>query len=280
MMRAFMVTILLLFCSHQAFAAQITKVKNSGALISLDGETATVGQYFFTLNAEGKKVGLLSVVKVNGDKAIGKILKGKVEVGQALQARAVRKGGGKSAANGGFKRAWWGGMLGYAHDAMSAQVLNTANQPVATDSLSGSGFSVNGLFDYQVFSQIWFRGLLGVEMFNVTGGSICANNTQTCSANIDYVSMDFIGRYLFSEDTIRPWLGAGVAMMFPASKSATVLQADSIGSTSVLQVTGGLDWMISPNAYIPISIEYGLLPKSSQVSANWVQLRVGVALPF
>ena len=279
MMRAFMVTILLLFCSHEVFAAQITKVKGTGALISLDGESAMVGQSFFSLNAEGKKVGLIKVIKVNGDKAIAKILKGKVEVGQSLQAAKGRKGR-SSQASGGVKRAWWGAMLGYALDSMSAQVLNTANVPVDNASLSGSGFSVNGLFDYQVFSQIWFRGLLGVEMFNVTGPTTCANGTQTCTANIDYVSMDFVGRYLFSEGDWRPWLGAGIAMMFPASKSATVLESSSIGSTSVLQLTGGLDILVTPNLYIPISIEYGVLPSSSQVKANWVQGRVGLALPF
>src|SRR3712207_7537313 len=53
--------------------------------------------------------------------------------------------------------------------------------------------------DYELFSQVWFRGLGGIEMFNVAGESACGtNNAQACDAKIMYASGTFVGRYVFS----------------------------------------------------------------------------------
>jgi outer membrane protein W len=118
-------------------------------------------------------------------------------------------------------------------------------------------------------------------MFNVTGAAKCADlNSQTCDAKIMYWSFDFIGRYVFSNGNIRPWAGAGLGLLFPVSKSATALQASSVATTNVMMVTGGVDWFVNPNLYIPVSVEYGILPKSDEVEANWISLRIGLAVPF
>jgi long-subunit fatty acid transport protein len=68
--------------------------------------------------------------------------------------------------------------------------------------------------------------------------------------------------------------------LLPISKSATALQANSIATTNVVTVTGGVDWFVTPNLYIPVSIEYGFLPKSDEVEANLIALRIGLAVPF
>ena len=64
------------------------------------------------------------------------------------------------------------------------------------------------------------------------------------------------------------------------SKEASALDPASISTTNVILVSGGLDWFISKTTYIPISIEYGLLPKSNEVEANWIALRFGAAFAF
>jgi hypothetical protein len=138
-----------------------------------------------------------------------------------------------------------------------------------------------GFFDYEMYPQIWFRGLTGLEGFSASGASMCGSqNTSACNASIYYISFDGMARYVFMNGNFRPWLGAGIALMFPATKSATALDASSISNTTVIQVAGGMDWFVTPTMFIPVSLEYGMLPKSNEVEASWITLRVGLGLPF
>jgi hypothetical protein len=284
---AWLISATLMCFTSFAFAGSITKIKGNGAILVLDGEAASVGDSFFGLDANGKKKALLKIEKVKGDKALAKIVKGNATVGMSLQ-RAGSGGGSKSSASSGGGgspsgvRAYWGGMVGYSMDSMSAQVNSAVtNSNLGSVALSGSGFSARGIFDYDVWEQIWFRGGVGIDQFKVSGDSKCGSaNSSACNANIMYLAADFMGRYIFATGNYRPWLGAGLALLFPASKSTTALDSGSVGSTSVYEVAGGLDWFISKDAYIPISVEYGLLPKSDQVDAHWIALRVGFAVPF
>lgn len=284
--------IFMTFFNTGLFAAEVTKIKGTNALLELGGQAAAPGDMFFSIGADGKRHGILQITKVKGDKAIAKITKGKVEVGMSLEhkgsggtsgkSHAKRSKGSKSSPLAENGRSYWGGMVGYSRDTMKVQV-NNFNTGLAqeTTTLSGSAFSAMAFFDYELFPQIWFRGLGGLEGFGVSGNSICGTaNKETCNASIYYLSMDFLGRYVFSSGTVRPWLGGGIALMFPASKSATALQASSISNTSVIQIAGGADWFISPDMLIPISIEYGMLPKSNEVDAYWMEFRVGLGMPF
>ncbi len=278
-------SLILTFHSVFSFAAEVTKVKGGSALIDLKGDSASAGDQFFALSSDGKKRGILQITKVKGDKAIAKITKGKAEAGMTLQARS---GGGGNASKGRSKhtaqptgRSYWGGVLGLAMDSMKVRVTNPITKVAADAALSGTSFSAKGLFDYELFPQIWFRGLGGLESFSARGSSICGTSgTDACNASIYYIAADFLGRYVFSEGNYRPWLGGGMSLMFPASKSASALDSGSISNTSVILISGGLDWFLSPTMYIPISIEYGLLPKSNEVEASWIEVRAGLAVPF
>lgn len=296
MMRHLSILILLVLIAPFSFAAEITKVKGSNVLLNLSGESTLPGDVYFAVEG-GKKKALIKIVKVKGDKAIAKILKGTAATGMSLE----RKGGGgssseaattstprKSKSSSGSRasmdsRAYWGVLLGFAQDVMSVNVNRDVppGDSLGTAGLSGSGFSAKGLFDYELFNQVWFRGTTGLEQFNVAGTSICGKgNKEACDAKIMYLSLDFIARYVFMTGGFRPWAGAGVALLFPASKSSTALASSSIGTTNVLIVTGGFDYFISPSMYIPVSVEYGMLPKSNEVDAHWIAARAGVAVPF
>jgi len=280
-----------LFAATPAFAATVIKVKGKSALIDLKGDPATPGDSFYAVMANGKRSGLIRIAKVKGEKAIGKITKGNVSAGMSLelQPSKVTAGGGggngKRAAQADSSptgRSYWGALFGYARDSMDVNVNDSITGAFKSKaSLSGSGFSAKGLFDYEVFSQVWFRFTGGLEMFKVSGPASCGTlNGQTCDANINYLSMDFVARYAFSSGTLRPWAGLGVGLLFPMSKSASALQAQSISTTNVMMVLGGLDYFVSPNFYIPVSVEYGMLPKSDEVDASWIAFRVGFGVPF
>lgn len=276
-----------------SFAAQVVKVKGKSALINLQGQAVSAGDRFFATE-NGKNKALLQIAKVSGDKAIAKVLKGTANPGQSLApasgggggssrpARAERSNGIRSTDVSGKSRSYWGLMLGYAMDTMNVNVKKyTDGSAFGTAALSGTGFAVKGLFDYEIFPQVWFRGLVGVDMFNVSGDSKCGvNNAQTCDAKLMYGAADFIGRYVFTAGNFRPWLGLGIGLLFPASKSATALDASSIGTTNVILPTAGFDFFISPTMYIPVSVEYGLLPKSDEVDAHWIAVHAGLAIPF
>lgn len=281
------------------FAGQVVKVKGKGALINLQGDSASPGDSFYAMDG-GKKKALLKVTKVKGDKAIARIVKGNAAAGMTTAPGPAGGGSGSATASpsaaessssesghsphsASAGRSYWGGMAGFAMDSMKVNV-NRSQPPrdsLGIFPLAGSGFSAKGLFDYELFNQVWFRGMFGVEMFNVAGDAKCSTgNTKTCDAKIMYLSGDFIGRYVFAMGNFRPWLGLGIALLFPASKSSTALDAASIGTTNVILPSGGLDWFISPTMYIPIQVEYGMLPKSNEVDAHWIAVRAGLAVPF
>jgi hypothetical protein len=291
-MRVFILLLTFMCFSPFLNAAEVIKVKGKAALINLNGDPAVVGDTFFTISADGKRRGIIRISKVKGDKAIARISKGKVSRGMSLELR----GGGSSGSSGGYtsrgssgdtgsfsgRKAYWGILGGLAMDKMSVSVKNsTTHADFGTASMSGTAFSLKGLFDYQLFPQLWFRGSSGIEGFNAGGNAICGvGNNSACTANIYYLSADFIARYLFSEKKIRPYAGAGIELLFPASKNASALEASSIATTNVIVVQGGVDWFISNTSYVPLSLEYGLLPKSDEVTASWIAFRVGYAFPF
>ncbi|MCB0384626.1 MAG: hypothetical protein KDD43_04465 [Bdellovibrionales bacterium] len=294
-MRSLVVPILVLVASlvlanPSAWAARVTKVKGKKVLINLEGEPAKKGQIFYVVDEKGRKKGVVKIRSIKGDKAIGKLGKGKAKKGYALLER-TGKGGGKKA--GGDKAAeapkdsgttmsssqmGWGLLLGMGMDSMEVDLDIT---PAEKASLSGSGMSYKALFDYALFEKIWFRGTLGIENFEAEGdkkSSACDN--KTCAVSIQYLSLDFWGRYLFSLGTFRPWLGAGFTLWFPMSQETTALEEDSITNTSVMGIGGGFDWFMNPSFYIPFQVEYGLLPASEQVSATVISIRFGLGMNF
>lgn len=281
--------------SPLGFAAEVIKVKGKSALIDLKGDPAAPGDLFYAVKADGKRAAIIKISKVKGEKAIGKVLKGKAATGYTLELkpsdvalksknRSSQDGSGSDEASSSpsSSRAYWGGYFGFAQDSMTVNVNDfTSGLFLRKEELTGNGFSAKGLFDYELFPQVWFRGTSGLEGFSVSGAAVCGtNNAETCNADLYYLSVDFLARYLFSMGTARPWVGGGIGLLFPMSKKATALQASSISTTNVMVVAGGLDWFVSPRMYIPISLEYGLLPKSDEVEATWLALRAGFAVPF
>lgn len=267
------------------FAAEVTKVKGKSVLVDLKGDSAAPGDTFYGIKANGKRGAIIKIVKVKGEKAIGKVSKGKADTGMKLEFKPAKTkvaakneeaaeddGAAETPATSG--RSFWGGQAGLTMDKMTAKI-----DDASSTSMSGMGFSAKGLFDYELFPRVWFRGTTGIESFNVSSGDYCTSGAA-CNAKLMYLSFDFIGRYVFSEGKVRPWLGGGVGLLFPVTKSASALDSASISTTNVMVITGGVDWYLNPKMYVPISVEMGILPKSDQVEASWIGIRAGIAVPF
>jgi hypothetical protein len=289
MMRSLVCVFLLsLSTSSFVFAAEVVKVKGKSALLDMKGDPAVPGDTFYAVKPDGKRAAIIRISKVKGDKAIGKVTKGKAAAGYTLefkpakvpgqmQAKEKTDSSGQPTAH----RSYWGGVFGYSQTSWSVNVNDANDELFETIKMSGGGFSAKALFDYELFPQVWFRGSTGLEGISGTGPAKCGeDNTGPCDVSIYYLSMDFIGRYVFSNGTFRPWLGGGVELLIPASKKATAIAESSISTSNVIVVAGGFDWFTSPNLYIPITLEYGMLPKSDEVEATWIAFRVGFAVPF
>lgn len=287
----------LLMISTSSFSAQIAKVKGKSVLINTEGDPMRSGDIFFAVGLDGKRKGIVRIAKVKGSKAIGQISKGSAQPGMSMMK--YTKGSGKSSSTStadysspehssltrgsstSSSGSAWGGMLGFASDSLTADIVTDAGVQQGSASTTGMAFSGSAMFDYRLFDRVWFRGLGGIEMFKTSGPSQCGTGgTSSCDVDLMYISLNSIGRYLFSEGNMRPWLGGGVALLFPMSKKSSLLQGSSITSTYAFIFTGGVDWDVSPRMYVPLSIEYGMLPKSDTVEASWIQFRAGLAFPF
>lgn len=280
-------------CLHlPSLAIQIEKINGKSVLIDTQGESVNIGDIFYSLDDTGKKRGLIKISKIGRGKAIGKLGKGKAEPGWMLElkppstkAQTPRKpvqpkaSSSALAQSASSQRSYWGFMLGAIQDNVSVDLVDDSTGLATGESvgLTGITYAAKGFFDYKIFDGIWFRGATGVESLDASGKR---TNGESRSATIMYMSFDFWGRYVFSEDSLRPWLGGGFNLMFPLSKSATALEESSITNTSTMAVGGGVDWFLNPESFIPLSIEYGLFPEAELVSANYIAFRFGYGMTF
>ena len=281
---------LLFLISLSAQAAKIAKVKGKKVYIMLDSRIeAQKGDIFVVMDKKGKKKGLIKVKKVKGSRALGS-LKGKAKKGWTLKLRgSTKKAKGKKGKEdryahlkkGTASGSYYGVMAGFATNSMTA-TIDQSNSTTADVDMSGSGFSGRLLFDYALWTSIWFRGMLGIENFATEGDKkICgSNNDEACDVEISYLSLDLWGRYVFSSGNFRPWIGLGFNLLFPSSKASTAIDEDSITSTSVFAGGLGFDWFFKPDMYLPVQFEYGMYPASNTVSANYMAIRFGVGIDF
>jgi len=286
---ATLIPVMTLFATGPADAAKIKSVKGKKATVDLEKDKLTDGQILEIVGKDGKVKGLIKIQKQKGTSAAAIIGKGSGAPGDSLRPRAPkalrttkkekpRPQNQNATTISNVKAASSIGVLvGFAQSSASVTLASNSN----TVDLSGSGFSVKGLYDYTLLEWLDFRFLGGLEQFNVGGASNSGcTGAGECNAEISYLSLDFWGRIPFDMGHLRPWAGAGFSLMFPLSKSSTALDQSSITNTSVLALGGGVDWLLGDGRYIPLQIEYGRYPTSDQVKASWINVRVGYAWAY
>lgn len=273
-----------------ADAAQIKKVKGKNVLIDLEGETSQVGDVYYTLDANGRRAGLVKIKKLKGSQAIAILGKGKAQPGFTLQYRAPKDSASASAETSSSSESsaptgkmYWGVLGGFGMDGAKVDLKDVNGNYRKSVDLSGNSFSVKGLFDYWLIDNIWFRGMLGLEGFSVTGPSDCGASPTfgaTCDAQINYLAADFWGRYSLPLGNFRPWVGAGVSILFPATKKATALDESSITTSNAISAGFGIDWFTSSTMFIPLAFEYSMMPESNEVKPSKMSLRAGIGFAF
>lgn len=259
-------------------ANEVIKVKGKNLLIELSDTSLTANQELLANSpTSGKPTGVVKLLKVKDNKATGQILKGKVEVGASLtvrgQAQSSMSGAGSAKRLTLFGKPLGFGVIGGFNTNSMVVKLSTG-----TDNLTGSNMVFKGLLDWQISRRINLRGQLGYDGFSAAGSDLCI---VQCSVEITYFSMDGILRFMFNPDgRFVTWAGAGVFNQIALSKSSTALNEAQIGFTQVINVSGGVDWRIGKTMYIPLALEYLILPQAPTVSGSTLGVRAGVAWSY
>ena len=284
LMFAFGITLLTAFIHLSADAAVVKRVKGSSILVDLESDTAQEGDTYFLIDEEGKKKAIVKITKVKDTQAIAKVMKGKPGEGMTLLFRPKKEAASSrashaAAAGSSQSRSHVGALFGFSMADMSVKI--TQGLSTTREDLKGPSFSGHAFIDYAFWEKIGIRSTFGVQQFNATGNKRCGDvANQTCDANILYANLNFMGRFLFSNGEFRPWVGGGAGFLFPISKSSTALTQSSITSTSIGFGAAGFDWFLSPTDFLPLSVEYGMLPSSADVSANMISVRFGYGTTF
>jgi hypothetical protein len=280
-------------------AASVSQVKGDKLLIQLDGMQVSPGSEMYVLNESGKKIGLVQVKQVKGDKALAEITKGKAVAGAPMQLKvagasssaaskpshSAETSSSKSGGFGGGKGKNVGGILaGYSMDNMSLTVqYNSGAKEDA--SLKDSAYSLKAFYDYPVSPAFTVRLASGLEMFSAKGttaAKICdSGNSTSCEVSFNYLAFEGNAHYNITDGSLKFWVGLGYSFLVAASKKNNIPNLSSDSSTNqMILISTGADWWTSKTAFIPIAIEYGTFPGSSNVKADGIFLRGGYGFTF
>ena len=286
--------LVLFFITHSAMAAKVSQVKNNKVMLSLEGDGTTTGSELFIINPQGKKVAIVRVTQVKGDRAIGDIVKGSVKPGYTTQLKSAGSGSASSSAGSSSsgdsyydkklnQRAHTGnsyGVIGgYLMNSMSASFTPVAGGSKVNPSMSGTGFGALGFYDYALSSSFVGRAMVGMEQYNVAGSITTADCSLTtnCSVNLTYLSMYGYGRWNLTQGNYKTWIGGGFGYLYAMGKASTFLKADQISANQIFMFSAGMDIRLSAKTYVPVSLEYGMFPSSDSVKASIIYLRAGYA---
>ena len=164
---------------------------------------------------------------------------------------------------------------------MDVDLVNSSNG-ITSASLSGNSFNARGIADYYINEKFSGRAQVGYELFETDGtvaDSSCSG-ANTCVTEINYFAIEALGRYTLTGKKFRFWLGGGLGILHPLSKTSNAVVESSISTTFSIIGSLGIDYALNSKAYIPVWFSYNYLSPSDDVSARFLNLNVGYAFKF
>lgn len=266
-------------------AAHVEKLKGKKALIVLDGMPVSKGDMVETIDPmTRKKTAFLKITTVKDNKAIAQVVRGRAKINQEVHP----KSGGKNEAtsemptsrkksnrsNSNNSTFAVGGLLGVGFDTMKINI----GTPAESITQTGMGLSLMGAADMWLNNWFSFRAMVGAEQFNVKGNSTLGTTPcASCDTKITYFTGMAWGRIHLLETV---WFGGALGLQLPLSKSTNALEESSITTTAMYAVGGGADIALGSNMYLPVQVEYGMQPKSADVSSSYYSVRLGIMLRY
>jgi hypothetical protein len=263
---------LLLFCLWtvllpSAFAGTVTQVKGGRVVVDFSGESVNVGDQFYILTSENKKIAVIKLAVVKNGKAVGDIIKGKALVGATTMSRNSAGASAGSAAQTSDlvkvrqDQMKMGVHFKYMMNTISAKQQDgevTPNQE--TVSMKGSNFGVAGSIDYPLFDWIKAYGMVSYEILDIGGTGqflSCDGKSSTdCNVKVNYLGFQGLARYDILKTKYNVWAGLGLEIRIPMTKKSTALNTDGLKQSDSFVAAVGMDYHINNKFYVPIGFEY------------------------
>jgi|GEM_PF-2285146 len=296
--------ILTVFCMPSSFAAEVLKVKGKAILIDTTGDDIKMGALYYLIS-DGKKKGIVKIVKLRPGQALAKLLKGKALPKWSLKRRkskskrkvVAKKRKGKAPAPKSIyskkkrrkksvtsdeSKLAIGFAIGMNNNSSTVEFVN----PARTDNYAGSSTSFELFADYKLYNKWTLRASLGMQNFNAGGDpantQCIGENNQTgeiCLIDLGYMNLDLWARYrAFEYGRFDFWAGVGLGILFsPKYNATTALSEADLATTTFMQLGGGADIKVTDKLYVPLWLEYGLFPPSDTVDMSSVSVYFGLA---
>lgn len=276
-------TLVVLFFSFNVFAATVQTVKNKKVLISLEAQKVKVGEQYFTLNDAGKKKAVVKILQTKGDRAVAEIVKGKAQPGYTLSDTPIATDDKKKKEpQEEYTGNSWGIMASYLQSSMSVSFKPNSASDTITSDMKGTSFGAVGFYDYAWSPDFQIRGIAGLEQLKVSGTISTSNckSSTACDVSITYLSLYGGGKYNIYNSKMRWWVGGAYGLLIALQKSSTILEESQITTNQMYVFNTGLDYPLSDNAYMPITLDYGMFPSTASVKATVMFFRIGWAKNF
>jgi hypothetical protein len=288
-----------LFLGLQASAGEVQQIKGTKVLITLTDVQANVGTYLYIVNSEGKKIGIIRVKQIKNGKAIAELTKGRGEVGASIQGKSGSSGTTQANAEDSNseappaarttsirKKIALGVLGGMTSSTFAMDMGPTAATTVCptgncrdAGSLSGTSFNLKFFGDYDLSKSLTIRAASGLETLSAKGNitrALCTGNTSSCSVSINYLALEGSAHFNYLTGSTRAWVGLGYSFLIAMSTTTTIPNLSTSGGTNQMILFGtGADFGLKKGAFIPVVLEYGMFPGSSDVKASSIFLRSG-----
>lgn len=274
----------------KANAIAVFKVKDSKILLNLEGAKVAVGQQFSLIGEDGKSTGVFKIVSFKLNKALAKLVSGKVTGKEKVVAMAAPAVISKPVAPAvppkpeGPRVPYQGSvLLGLASNTLAVRITNGVNAQDVDN--TGNSVSLAVAVDRQYF-QPWFRAraLFSFDQFNAIGASTIAGcNNQTsrdCQTDIKYLGVGLYGKYVKEYSAFHLWAAGGLNLKMPVSKSSTALVESSLGATVSYGMTLGGDYVLESKNFVTTSVEKQIYIKSDTAETSTIFIRLGVGKEF
>lgn len=266
---AFMIVLLgLMALALPAEAAQVLNVKGNKVLILLTPDEVSsvkTGDTFYVQDGD-KKLGVVRIVKLQKNRAMAGLLKGRAQKGNLLvSTTASKKDPRKASASSGSGGLIIGLLAGYNSTTMEVK------QSGASLKLTGSGFAGKLFGDFTLIEKLGVRLEAGLEQ-------MVAEASANRSVEINYFTGDIMLRYNIMNNRNKVFVASGMGMYYPSS---TKLQGGVIKEPpmqTVLLIKGGGLFAVGEKYYVPLQGEYVYFPSNKQVTSSILGVKVGIGM--
>ncbi len=283
--------IFFIFQSLQALAmstGSVTQVKNNKVLIDFKTETPTVGDQFYIVSSENKKVAIVQITTAKNNKALAEVLKGTAVVGATTQVKNQSGTSTGSTSSPVEKESSFlrsdltqiGFNLKYMMNSVSTKLqdntLPFAQQETVT--MKGSNIGFGASIDLPIYDFLKIHGLGTYEILDIMATSqflSCSGKSSTdCNTKITYLALQALARYDFTKSKFNLWGGFGGTFKMPLSKKSTALDESGITYAQSITAALGLDYQLNNKSFIPFTFEYQYSLNKSDTVPNIDQISI------